>query len=552
MIHRMSFIAALACAPIVVFALPGGESKTISTDKVQLQDIAGVDFIDPPDSVAILPSVKTARGNDSLFIKRIVVSGSTSLTSDEMKKIVGPFEMRQADAMQLQQLMSSIAQAYRDKGYLDVSVLMPEQKVENGIVNFAVVENTITQVTIVGDAGRFDSFISTRTDQLKGAPLHLKNVVSMLDRLQYEQNVRVYDARLMPGKRPGESALLLQVDSQRSRQIELSVDNYQSPAIGAERLSIRYADKNALGYADAVSLDVGISQGSKSLLGSYTFPYAPTETRLTPYLAVQTSRVVEGVFEQFDFTQQGLVLGILATQPLFGLDLPLNASAGIEYHQSELDSNDDFLQAQGIGVGATYTVASASGLWKPYVKSAVLSHRASIRYGFGVDEPENANAHGAFWLTQLNSEFHKKVDGVLPATWLARADIQLTPNDVISGEKFAVGGVHSVRGYRQNIALFDNGVQITSEIRWHFDHLLRKPYGLTIYPFIDYAYGQNHDTEITASGHYIGTGMGLAGSIGRSWQARLDWAYGWSERRRLDNAQDYGIYLQIKYSYDRH
>jgi hemolysin activation/secretion protein len=48
---------------------------------------------------------------------------------------------------------------------------------------------------------------------------------------------------------------------------------------------------------------------------------------------------------------------------------------------------------------------------------------------------------------------------------VARIDTQLTPDSLLSLERFSMGGVDTVRGYRQNQLVADNGILGSVEVR---------------------------------------------------------------------------------------
>jgi hemolysin activation/secretion protein len=48
---------------------------------------------------------------------------------------------------------------------------------------------------------------------------------------------------------------------------------------------------------------------------------------------------------------------------------------------------------------------------------------------------------------------------------VARIDAQLTPNSLLPLERFSIGGVDTVRGYRQNQLVADNGILGSVEVR---------------------------------------------------------------------------------------
>jgi hypothetical protein len=58
----------------------------------------------------------------------------------------------------------------------------------------------------------------------------------------------------------------------------------------------------------------------------------------------------------------------------------------------------------------------------------------------------------------LGEDRHSGYVSLAPETlFLLRADVQLSPDELVPLEQFGLGGIESVRGYRQDALLTDNG-----------------------------------------------------------------------------------------------
>jgi hemolysin activation/secretion protein len=79
-----------------------------------------------------------------------------------------------------------------------------------------------------------------------------------------------------------------------------------------------------------------------------------------------------------------------------------------------------------------------------------------------------------------------------------RANTQLTDDPLLPIEQFAVGGANTVRGYRENQLVRDNGVVASIEFRLPL-YPLSLPFAsaetavLQLAPFFDYGAAWNHD-----------------------------------------------------------
>jgi hemolysin activation/secretion protein len=103
---------------------------------------------------------------------------------------------------------------------------------------------------------------------------------------------------------------------------------------------------------------------------------------------------------------------------------------------------------------------------------------------------------------------------------VARIDAQLTPDSLLSLERFSIGGVDTVRGYRQNQLVADNGILGSVEVRVPLtsDHRI-----LQVAPFFEIGTAWN-DREIDPDPATIASlGLGLRWLINPDLFLRLDY-----------------------------
>ena len=111
-----------------------------------------------------------------------------------------------------------------------------------------------------------------------------------------------------------------------------------------------------------------------------------------------------------------------------------------------------------------------------------------------------------------------------------RADGQWANQPLISNEQFGVGGVNGVRGYREGEVFGDEGWRVTSELKTPV-HVVgvvngNQHFTLSGSVFMDYADTFLLDPNGRPSHTPLwGTGCGVVGDIGSTWEARLLFAW---------------------------
>ena len=136
------------------------------------------------------------------------------------------------------------------------------------------------------------------------------------------------------------------------------------------------------------------------------------------------------------------------------------------------------------------------------------------------------------------------------ALLLVRGGMQVTPDSLLTLEQFGLGGQATVRGYRQDQLLTDNGVLASLEARlpvWRdrSNNLL-----LQVAPFIDVGHGWNNNGDNPDPNTLIGVGTGLLLSINDDLTARFDWGIPLiSVDSERDSLQENGLYFSLGVSF---
>jgi hemolysin activation/secretion protein len=142
---------------------------------------------------------------------------------------------------------------------------------------------------------------------------------------------------------------------------------------------------------------------------------------------------------------------------------------------------------------------------------------------------------------------------------VARVNVQLSDSPLLSLEQFPIGGINSVRGYRENTLLRDNGVFASLELRiplWQRGKDEDRRTLLALVPFVDIGTGwryvgpheksPSNDQDTLPS-----VGVGLVFDPVPQVHAQLYWGYALNRDFVIDrdrNLQDYGIHFAISVS----
>ncbi len=132
---------------------------------------------------------------------------------------------------------------------------------------------------------------------------------------------------------------------------------------------------------------------------------------------------------------------------------------------------------------------------------------------------------------------------------LLRSDVQLADRPLLPVEQFSLGGAFTVRGYRQDLLLTDNGFFASAEVRTPILRIPEWQTTLQLTPFFDIGTAWNSDDRpVVPRRSLYSVGLGLRLIVGDNFNARLDWGIPLADvDLDKDTLQENGIYFTVEY-----
>ena len=187
--------------------------------------------------------------------------------------------------------------------------------------------------------------------------------------------------------------------------------------------------------------------------------------------------------------------------------------------------------------------------WTSRNSREVIAARSAFNLGIGAfDATINADAPDSrFFSWQGQAQWVRLLadDTLL----LVRGNMQLADRSLLPIEQFGLGGLGSVRGYRQDLLLTDNGVFATAELQYPILRLPKSQSVLQLVPFVDVGSAWNSGRENPDINTLASVGLGLQWRSGDRFTARLDWGIPLvSVNSRERTWQENGVYFSILYN----
>ncbi len=494
-------------------------------------------------------------------VKRFVVTGSTVFSERELvgaiEKAIGPLgaEGRNVSLAELFQARSAITDYYTSRGYITSGAFIPPQKLQDGVVEIRVLEGSLEDIRVTGLNRLNPGYISSRIAIATKAPLNRDRLLQALQLLQLNPLVASISAELSAGSRPGTSLLEVKVTEARSAFATFTVDNQRVPSVGSVRGELLGTELNLLGFGDAINLSFTKTQGSNALDFSYTVPLSPYETTVSFSAGFSNSKVIEAPFDVLDIQSGSYYLELTGRQPIIRTPTQeLALGLTLSTRRTKTTFLEDRLPFPSPGADVEgITKEAVIRLFQEYTtrsSQSVFAVRSQFNLGveaLGATVNESPpDTHFFSWRGQAQWVRLLAPDTIL----LVRGDVQLSDRPLLPIEQFGIGGVLSVRGYRQDLLLTDNGVFASIETRIPILRLPQQQALVLFTPFVDFGRGWNNQPIPDPDpGTLVSTGFGFCLQISNNFNAQIIFGFPLVKvDTQKETLQEKGIYFSVTYT----
>lgn len=486
-----------------------------------------------------------------------------SLTSEEVNQLTAEFagevvsieariaalEGQEVTLDDLLALRAFITDAYVNAGYITSGAFLPEQTFADGeTIQIQVVEGILETLEVNGLARLREGYVRSRMQLRLGRPLRQADIVEALQLLQLDPRIDQVDAELLAGSGPGFSILALEIEEAPPLEAGFSVNNYRSPSAGSVQISPYLSYTNLLGLGDRLDLNYSLSEGLNDYNLNYTVPITPQDGTITFRYATNNSRIIEDNFEVLDVRGESRTFSLGVRQPL--VRTPNHEFAlGLTF---DVRRSQTFLRGEPFPFSAgtedtdgesRVSVLRFSQDWVDRSPNRVLAARSQFSFGLDAFDAtlNESGPDGAFfsWLGQFQWVQRLPQEQIL----VTRISTQLTPDALLPLEQFTLGGVRTVRGYRQNQLVTDNGIIGSVELRLPLSAI---PGELELAPFVEGGIGWNNGEDAPDLEGLASLGLGLRWQVSPDFAMRLDYGYPLIDvETEVDTLQEQGVYFSV-------
>ena len=405
-------------------------------------------------------------------INRFEVLGNTLLPATEVERLVAPYTGKNKDFADIQRALEALEQAFRDRGYGVAQVILPEQDITRGVVQFRVLQPRVGRVAVEGNTHFNTENIRRSLPSVKeGETPNSKEIARNLQ-LTAEHPVKQTNVLLRSGASEDLVDVNVKVSDEKPWRAFFTLDNTGTDSTGYFRAGVGLQHSNLFNRDHTLTASYITSPGhwdDVAIYGlGYRIPYYHLNSSLE--LIAGYSDVASGTVPGlFNVSGSGTIAAVRWNYilPKWG-EIEQKLTAGLDYRAFKSEATD----ATGGLVTPDITVRPASltysGLRR--MTAAELSFYGGVARNIPggsdgkqhhfEDSREGANANytilraGMNYVRQFRSE------------WQMRLGLngQVTSDSLVSGEQFGIGGPDSVRGYALRDVTGDNGYSGQAEV----------------------------------------------------------------------------------------
>ncbi|MFM6281585.1 MAG: ShlB/FhaC/HecB family hemolysin secretion/activation protein, partial [Dolichospermum sp.] len=435
---------------------------------------------------------------------------------------------------------SRINNLYRNQGYINSAAVIEPQNIsaQDGIVKVTIIEGGIENIVIKGTRRLKPDYIRSRLGLSTKAPLNQNRILEALQLLKTDPQIQDISAQISQGVRPDLSVLEVTVKEADTFHIDIFTNNGRSPSVGSWRRGMTITDNNLSGWGDSFILNYSNTDGSNALDVSYGLPVNPRNGTIKFSGGITKTNITEPPFDQLDITGNSSYYEIGFNQPLWqtpSQELGLGLAFSRQISKTKLGPDGFPLSIGANDNGETRISKIAfSQNWVTRNSKSVLGLYSQFNFGLGVlDATTNNNgipdSHFFAWRGQ--GQYVRSLNRQNDMLLMVRSNLQLSKESLVPLEQFGIGGFSSVRGYRQDALLKDNGFLLSTELQFPIIRTVNQQGGLSLIPFVDFGTGWSSSNtkninpgNTSKDGSLVATGLGLQWKS-QQFKARIDWGH---------------------------
>jgi len=506
---------------------PTGQSELIKEDqrlrqKPNLSRPAPIDVV--PNGRRAIKSVPGLK----VEVKAFRFSGLTVVPPERLQPLVEKHVGANKTFDDLQAAAEAVSEYLQQQGYVVAQAYLPEQNLEGGTVEIAVLEGRLAQVRVDMEP---EVRVSRHIVEGLLSPLEPGTVMhrDVLERALFlVSDLRGVNVRssVEPGPTPGTSNLVVKVTPGRRLEAQVEFDNHSSRFTGDYRLGAGLNINSPFRRGDLLSFRglLGVPGGSADLdFGrvSYLTPLGNYGTKVGAAYLRLNYNLGTSLFSGLDQSGTTEVISLFALHPIVRTrNLNLFGQASFDVREFVDDRRAVSIMSERKTKVGTFSLVGDSrdaGLGGGINNFSLAVTVGDLDIQSAADRAADQSTLGRRSLgsyQRLNGTV-TRLNALTDTTQVfASYTFQFASKNLDASEKIGLGGPNAVRAYAVGEATSDEGHILTAEARYGLPRWEWLPGNLVAAAFFDWAHGEvNKDPLPLDAGRNTrtlsGAGLGL-------------------------------------------
>ncbi|MDJ0631756.1 MAG: ShlB/FhaC/HecB family hemolysin secretion/activation protein [Xenococcaceae cyanobacterium MO_188.B29] len=494
----------------------------------------------------------------TFVVAEFQLEGNTVFSDEEIEAALQDYIDRPITFTELLQVETVLTKLYTDNGYINSGAVIPLQKIQEGIVKVNIIEGSLEDIEVTVNGRLNEDYVRSRLEKATGTPFNIRKLQEALQLLQLDPLVENLTAELAVGVSRDRWMLDVEVNQANAFAPVVFANNSRTPSVGSFQRGVELNHNNLLGFGDRFSTIYKNTDGSNDIEAGYTFPFNASNGTVGFKYRYVDSDIVEEPFDAADIESETDQYQFVLRQPILlsaNEQSTQEVALGLEFSRQ---SNRITIQDQpGIfpDSGADENGETRVSVfrffqdWTRRTRENVLAARSQFSVGVDLfDATINENdPDSSFFAWRGQVQWLQRLDSESDINLLLRSDIQLSTSELVPLEQFSIGGISSVRGYRQDVLLGDRGVFASAEVRIPLYRWSNNQNAFSLIPFVDFGTVWGDSGQLDKD-TLVSVGAGIQLALSDRLRARLDYGIPLVEIDSTERtAQENGVYFSIEY-----
>jgi hemolysin activation/secretion protein len=420
-------------------------------------------------------SAPAAASGPAIHVRAFRIDGNRRIPAAQIQKLLAGYVNRDLSPADLRQATDSIARLYHRSGWL-ARVLVPPQRVDNGVLLIQVVEGRLGKIVFSGDTNVNALHVSPQriVDRVQsrltpGAPLSQDDLTRGVLLAGDLPGISVA-ANETSGENNGLTDVVLDVQNQEVLSGQFSVDNYSQASVGSERASGWLDFNSAFGFGEELGVlgiltpdlqfgrfnaqlpvtDDGLTLGLNVAALNYEVK-APGYQTTDPY-GSSNSVGSDLEYQLLRATDHNLSIGVTLLRKNFYNDNNFGRVSDYHVYDALFFVYGNLYDTLGRGAVSTASLSAGRG----WVEMSGSPGQLDDRFG--------PDTQGQFGMLRYRVDRTQKLGGAFSG-YIAISG-QLSYQNLDPSEQFYLGGPAGVRAYPVSSNGGSTGQLLNVELRW--------------------------------------------------------------------------------------